>query len=59
MNEANANVSQAELDKFDELAHRWASRGFRAAPPRAGERPRKDARAGVPHQGRFEASFAR
>jgi 2-polyprenyl-6-hydroxyphenyl methylase/3-demethylubiquinone-9 3-methyltransferase len=23
MNEANANVSQAELDKFDELAHRW------------------------------------
>jgi len=51
------NFSQPELDKFNALANRWWGEPMRlrGIASRIGERPRMDARAGVAHQGWFEA----
>jgi 2-polyprenyl-6-hydroxyphenyl methylase / 3-demethylubiquinone-9 3-methyltransferase len=51
------NFSQAELDKFGALAQRWWGEParLRTIGSRAGERPRRDARAGVRCHGRLAA----
>ena len=55
MKAASKNYSQAELDKFDELAQRWWGEAARSRTTgsRVGERLRMDARAGTMRHGRL------